>query len=384
MSSRFWLTLRRVFALADKEVRHVLRDPRTLYLALMMPAVLLLLFGYGVSFDLDHMPVAFVDLDRSEASRELRTRLAADDLFDDLFAETQELKSGAEAEQALTAGRVLMVVLIERGFSEHLASGRRAAVQLLIDGSDNSSAVQARSRAETALRALGLGVGDKPVPSLASVAPLSARSFTRFNPEARSAVFLVPGITAFVLAIVAVLLTALTVAREWERGSMAQLFATPVGRLEIVLGKLLPYLVLGALAVLLVTAVGGYVFDVPFRGSAATLTLLSLLFLIGMLGQGLLISVVTQNQMVATQVATMSSMLPSMLLSGFVFPIENMPVALQWLSRVVPARYYVTGLRGVLLRGNGLAELWPEALLLAAFGVLMLGVATARFKRTLA
>jgi ABC-2 type transport system permease protein len=324
-----------------------------------------------------------VDLDRTEVSRSLRMRLVADDLFDDLFAEAEELKNGAEAEQALISGKAIMVVLIERGYSEAIANGQSARVQLLIDGSDNSSAVQARSRAETALRALGLSVNGKPASNLGPP-PLSARTFTRFNPGARSAVFLVPGITAYVLAIVAVLLTALTVAREWERGSMAQLFATPVGRLEIVIGKLLPYLVLGALAVLLVTAVGGYVFDVPFRGSAPTMMLLSLLFLIGMLGQGLLISVVTQNQMVATQVATMSSMLPSMLLSGFVFPLENMPLPLQWLSRVVPARYYVAGLRGVLLRGNGIAELWPEALLLALFGVVMLTAATARFKRTIA
>jgi ABC-2 type transport system permease protein len=361
-------------------VRHVLRDPRTFYLALAMPAVLLLLFGFGISFDLDHLPVAFLDLDHSEVSRSLRTRLAADDLFDDLFVEADELSSGAEAERALVSGRALMVVVVERGFSAALARGEAGRVQLLIDGSDNSSAVQARSRAEAAVRALGLSAN-----GAVSRAPLiEARTFSRFNPEARSAVFLVPGIAAYVLAIVAVLLTALTVAREWERGSMAQLFATPVGRLEIVLGKLLPYLVLGMLAVLLVIAVGGVVFDVPFRGSAPTLLLFALLFLVGMLGQGLLISVITQNQMVATQVATMSSMLPSMLLSGFVFPIENMPWPMQLISRVVPARYFVSGLRGVLLRGNSLVELWPEALLLAAFGALMLTMATARFKRTIA
>ena len=165
---------------------------------------------------------------------------------------------------------------------------------------------------------------------------------------------------------------------------MAQLFATPVGRFEIILGKLLPYLVLGSVAVLMVIAVGGLVFNVPFRGSATTLCLLSLLFLVGMLGQGLLISVLTRNQMVATQVATMSSMLPSMLLSGFVFPIENMPAPLQAISRVVPARYFVAGLRGVLLRGNGLAELWSEALLLALFGAVMLTLSTLRFRRTIA
>jgi ABC-2 type transport system permease protein len=375
------LALRRTLALADKEVRHVLRDVRTLYVALAMPAILLLLFGFGVSFDLDHLPVAFLDLDHSVASRELRTRLVADDLFDDLFIEAEELSSSAEVERTLVSGRALLVVVVERGFAEALARGVPGRVQLLIDGSDNASAVQARARAETAVRALGLSANGA---STARTPLIEARTFTRFNPEGRSAVFLVPGITAYVLAIVAVLLTALTVAREWERGSMAQLFATPVGRLEIVLGKLLPYLVLGFLAVLLVIAVGSYVFDVPFRGSAPTLALFSLLFLVGMLGQGLLISVLTQNQMVATQVATMSSMLPSLLLSGFVFPIENMPTALQWLSRVVPARYFVSALRGVMLRGNGLRELWPEALLLSAFGLVMLGLSTARFKRTIA
>jgi len=163
-----------------------------------------------------------------------------------------------------------------------------------------------------------------------------------------------------------------------------QLFATPVGRFEIVLGKLLPYLVLGGLAVLLVMAVGGWVFDVPFRGSPVALAVLSLLFLLGMLGQGLLISIVTRNQMVATQAAAMSSMLPSLLLSGFVFPIENMPLPLQILSRAVPARYYVAGLRGVLLRGNGMAELWPQAVMLALFALVMLGLSTARFRRTIA
>ena len=256
------LALRRTLALADKEVRHVLRDPRTLYMALAMPALLLLLFGFGISFDLDHLPVAVLDLDRTEQSRSLRTRLSADDLFDDLFIEAEELSTSAEVEQALVSGRALMVMVIERGFSAALARGESARVQLLIDGSDNSSAVQARARAESAVRALGLSLAGSMRPEPA----IEARTFTRFNPEGRSAVFLVPGIAAYVLAIVAVLLTALTVAREWERGSMAQLFATPVGRLEIVLGKLLPYLVLGLLAVLLVLAVGGYVFDVPFRG----------------------------------------------------------------------------------------------------------------------
>jgi ABC-2 type transport system permease protein len=378
MNSRSLLTLQRILALADKEVRHVMRDVRTLYLGLAMPVVMLLLFGFGVSFDLDHLPVSFVDLDGSAASSKLKRRFLADDLFDD----AGDLASAEAGESALVAGKALAVVVIERDFGKRLARGQEGQLQLLLDGSDSSSATQARARAEVALRALTLA--DSRAPGVKLTPRVEVRTFTRFNPEGRSAVFLVPGIAAYVLAIVAVLLTALTVAREWERGSMAQLFATPVGRFEIILGKLLPYLVLGALAVLTVIAAGGWVFGVPFRGSAFTLGLLSLLFLVGMLGQGLLISVLTRNQMVATQVATMSSMLPSMLLSGFVFPVENMPTALQFVSRVVPARYFVSGLRGVLLRGNGLRDLWPEALMLALFGLAMLGLSTARFRRTIA
>ncbi|MFT3925090.1 MAG: ABC transporter permease [Myxococcales bacterium] len=372
------LTLNRILALAHKEVHHVLRDVRTLYIALAMPVVMLLLFGFGVSFDLDHLPVSVVDLDQTTQSRSLKRRLLADDQFDD----AGDLPSAAEAERALVAGRSLAAVVIERGFARELVRGEPTRVQLLLDGSDNTSAVQARNKLEVALKLLALSGAEQ---AKGARKPLvEVRTFTRFNPEGKSAVFLVPGIAAYVLAIVAVLLTALTVAREWERGSMAQLFATPVGRFEIILGKLLPYLVLGALAVLMVVAAGGLVFNVPFRGSALALGVLSLLFLVGMLGQGLLISVLTRNQMVATQVATMSSMLPSMLLSGFVFPIDNMPLPLQFVSRVVPARYYVAGLRGVLLRGNDLGELWGEAAMLAVFGVVMLGVATLRFRRTIA
>ena len=370
--------LGRIRALSAKEVRHVLRDPRTLYLALGMPVVMLLLFGFGVSFDLEHLPVAFVDLDRSASSRELRRRFTAGDQFDDVAS----LESAAEGERRLVAGEVIAVMVVPLGYEEDLRRGRDATLQLLVDGADNNTAVQARAKAEAAARVLGLSLATREVRRLAP--PIEARTWTRFNPEGRSAVFLVPGITAYVLAIVAVLLTSLTVSREWERGSMAQLFATPVGRLEIVLGKLLPYLVLGTLVVLLVLTVGTWVFDVPFRGSAVALAVLSFLFIAGMLGQGLLISVVARNQMVATQMATMSSMLPSMLLSGFVFPIENMPTVLQWITTVIPARYYVEGLRGVLLRGNDLSVLWPQALALAAFTLVMIAASTARFRRTVA
>jgi ABC-2 type transport system permease protein len=187
-----------------------------------------------------------------------------------------------------------------------------------------------------------------------------------------------------ILAIVAMLLTALTVAREWERGSMEQLFATPVGRLEIVIGKQLPYLGLGIVAVLLVLAVGAWVFDLPFRGDLVLLAVDSLLFLMCMLGLGLLISVVTRSQMLATQVGALATILPNMLLSNFVFPVANMPKVLQWISAAMPASYFMRVLRGILLRGNGVEELWRESLALAGFALGFAALATLRFKRRIA
>ena len=240
----------RIAALADKELRHIMRDVRVLYLALAMPLVMLLIFGFGVSFDVEHVPLAVVDLDDSQASRGVRRRLLSGERFDDggSFGDVD----GALA--AVVRGEAMLVVAFERGFARDLARGREPGVQLLIDGSDNSTATQARLWAEQSLVAAIKAVGRDGNVAL----PLEVRPFLQFNPSGRSAVFLVPGIAAYVLSLVAVLLTALTVAREWEEGSMLQLFVTPVRHVEIVVGKLLPYLGLGLLAVLLVVAAGGH------------------------------------------------------------------------------------------------------------------------------
>ncbi|WP_163867281.1 ABC transporter permease [Myxococcus eversor] len=365
----------RILAMAGKEVLHIRRDIRTLYLALALPVVMLVLFGFGISFDVDHLELAVVDQDRTDLSRELVRQVTAPQEF----VVVQDGTSPDEAVGALRRGTAMSVLLIKKGFAEDVKRGG-AQVQLLVDGADGNSATQALAKAQALVEMAGRKLGGS---IQVAAPPLEARVRTLFNPDARSAMFLVPGLAAYLLAIVAVLITALTVAREWERGSMEQLFATPVGRLEIVVGKLLPYLGIGLLQVLLVLTVGAWVFDVPVRGSLVALSLGSVLFLVGMLGQGLLISVVTRNQVVATQVATMTSVLPSMLLSGFIFPIENLPPPLKLISTLIPARYYVATLRGVLLRGNGLDVLWPQLVALALFAALMLVVATRRFQRRL-
>ncbi len=369
--------LLRVGAMAAKEALHIRRDPRTLALGLVMPVVMLLLFGYGVSFDLERIPLAVADLDRSPESRELARAFLAPGEF-----ALARRADADEAEEIFRRREALAVLAIPWGYGRHLARGEAGRAQLLVDGSDAVTANQVLAKAEAI--ALAVSQGRAAAVGLAGAPPLQVKVWTRYNPEARSAVFIVPGMAAYLMAIAAVMLTALAVASEWERGSMEQLFASPVGRLEIILGKLLPYLALGMLQLLLVLAVGTNAFDVPVRGSPAVIFVMGLLFLLGMLGQGLLISVVAKNQLVATQAGALSSLLPSLLLSGMLVPIENMPVPLQALSRIIPARYLVHALRGAMLKGTGLAGLWPDALAMAIFAVAVLAIATARFKRRVA
>ena len=367
----------RVGALARKEVIHIVRDVRVIYMALGLPVVMLILFGFAVSFDLERLPFALVDQDRSPASRRLVEALTASDSF----AVAVRLDDPREVEPYFRRNQLKVGLVIPRDYGRKLARGEVAEAQLLLDGADGATTSIALgyamgvSQAETRrlLEKTGL-VGDL---------GLRDRVRLRFNPGMRSTNFIVPGLIAAILAIMAVLLTALTVAREWERGSMEQLFATPVGRLEVVVGKLLPYVVIGLVQVLLVVTMGSLVFAVPVVGSLGLLFGAALLFLMGMLGQGLFISVITRNQQVATQVGLLSSMLPTLLLSGFLTPVENMPLFLRAIAAVLPARYFIQVLRGVMLKGNGLAELWPDLLALLAFALAMVALSTARFKRRL-
>jgi ABC-2 type transport system permease protein len=362
----------RIYALAFKEVLQIRRDPRTLVLALVMPVLLLLLFGYGVSFDIDAIPMSVVDQDRTSSSRRLLRRF---------FASGELRPSGTlsdpdEAYARFRTGQDLGAVVIPAGFQARLRERRPAPIQILVDAADGVTAEQTLGKAESSLKAGAVVRRSRP--------PVEVRTYTMFNPELRSALFLVPGLAAYVVALVSVLLTALTVAREWELGSMQQLFATPIRRGEIVIGKLLPYLALGLVAVALVIGSGALFFGVPMRGAPGILMLNSFLFVLGMLGQGLLISVLTKNQMVATQAAAMTSLLPSLLLSGFMFPIENMPKILQMITVIIPARYFIDTLRAVLLRGTPASHLWVDTVALAAFALAMIVLSTARFQRRIA
>jgi ABC-2 type transport system permease protein len=364
---------RRTKAVAHKEVLHILRDARAIYMALGLPVVMLMLFGYGISQDVDHISMAVVDQDRTPASRRLTQALVAGGDF----KRGEELASPDDAEAALRVGKVRAVLVVPRGFDRDLGRGVPTAAQLIVDGSDGTTAaiaigdaagiVQATSTARAVKASLGVG----------------PRVRVRFNPTLRSSYNMVSGVIVLILAMVASLLTALTIAREWERGSMEQLFATPVGRAEIIIGKLIPYAGLGLVQTLLVMTLGSYMFDVPIRGSLVTLFGCSTLFVLAMLGTGLLTSVIAKSQLVAVQFALMVSYMPVAMLSGFMFPIQNMPGWLQWISMAVPGRYYLTTLRGVLLKGNGLDVLARDVMALAIFAGAMLALAVWRFRRRL-
>jgi ABC-2 type transport system permease protein len=374
MTSALGRSFLRVVAMAGKEALHIRRDPRTLYMALAMPALMLLLFGFGISFDVERMPLLLADADASHASRALVRRVSGAHEFE------VAAKTDADATLAmLRSGQASAALLIPVGFERELLAGRDAQVQLLVDGSDSNLARQILSKIDSIVRAESLG---RMAPVQA--APLSVKVQTLYNPTSQSALFMVPGLAAYLLAIAAVLLTALAVAGEWERGSMEQLFASPVGRLEIVIGKLLPYLVLGMLQLLLVITLGAVVFEVPIRGNLGVLFLAGFLFLAGMLGQGLLISVVARNQLVATQAGALSSLLPSLFLSGMLVPIENMPSIIQALSTVIPARYLVHALRTLMLKGGGFSVVAFDLAALLVFAVAVLALATVKFKRRLA
>ena len=376
-TGRLARSLVRIGAMASKETLHIRRDPRTLYLALGMPVVMLFLFGYGLSFDLDRLPLAVADRDATAESRALvRAVTSPGELV------LGPIAAPDDGVRLFREGKAVALLEIPRGYGEDIARGKRTRVQLVVDGADGVVANQVLSKVDGLVRAESRRLAGAGAARLEP--PIEVRIWNRYNPENRSAVFMVPGLAVYLLAISAVLLTALTVAGEWERGSMEQLFASPVGRLEIVLGKLLPYLVLGMLELQLVLAFGATAFELPIQGSLALAFLIGLFFLVGMLGQGLLISVLARNQLVATQAGALSALLPSMLLSGMVFPLENMPLPLQLLSRVIPARYFVHALRGILLKGNGLAVLWPDLVAQVLFAVVVIALATARFQRRLA
>ena len=364
-------------AMARKEWIQLRRDSRSMVLAFALPVALLIFFGYAITWDVTDVRLAVLDEDRTAASRALTEAFEASGYFEVVSRPA----SRQEAAGVVQRGRVAASLVIPPGFARDLGAGRAAAVQFLLDGSDANTAT------------IALGYADAIVARYSRTAllqgrrieaPASAEVRIWYNPTLASRNMIVPGLIAVIMSIIAAMLTALTIAREWERGTMEQLAATPVHRLEVVFGKLLPYLGIGVFNVTVTTVAGMLLFGVPLRGSVVLLGVMSVLFLLGALGLGMFISAVLRSQVLATQVAMVATYLPALLLSGFLFDIASMPVVLRAVAFIVPAKYYIAVTRGVFLKGVGIDVLWVQGLSMVVFAAVGIGLATLVFRKRIA
>lgn len=377
------MNFNRLFAIAYKETLQVWRDPRSLSIALLMPLLQMVLLGYGVSLDIRRVPLCIHDQERSQTSRELVERFVASGWF----AAVHHLADERAVRDAMDRGICAGAVTIPVNFSRVLATTGAAEVQTVFDATDANTTAIAIGYAQgvIALAAADFAVrwaaahGTR-APTVGSV---DLRPRVWFNETLDSRNFIIPGVVAVILGLVGAQLTSLTVAREWERGTMEQLISTPVTALEVMTGKLLPYFAIGAFDAAFCLCASAFWFDVPFRGSLATLVLTTFLFTVVVMGIGYLVSVRIRSQLGASQVALMLTMLPTSLLSGYTFPIDQMPAPIQAVTLLVHARYYVTILRAVFLKGSTVADLAVPILALVLYAAAIIWIAARAFRKRL-
>jgi ABC-2 type transport system permease protein len=382
---------RRIREILKKEFRQALREPRMRAMMFMPPLIQLLIFGYAVNLDVDHTKIAWMDQDRSAQSRNLRAAFEGSGRFQVVATPA----SDAEVRDLMDHGRVLGVVRLLPGFNRDIERGQTAEVQILVDGTNSNTAALISSQAAGVVagfanQALSAQLRQRLVgqtmlagaPVSLSVSTIELRSRVWFNPELRSRDFFVPGVVVNILMLVTLQLTAMAMVREKEIGTMEQLMVSPIRPIELILGKTLPFALVGLIDTLLVTGAALVVFHVPFRGSAVMLLGSAVLFLLSTLGVGLFISTISNTQ----QQAMMSSFFffnPAFMLSGFMFPIRNMPPVVQYLTYLNPVRYYMEIVRGIFLKGTGVAVLWPQMLALLIFGTAILTLSVLRFHKRL-
>lgn len=374
------MKLQRIKAVARKEFIHVFRDIRSLIMGIAIPMMLLFLFGYALTLDVDNVPLVVWDQSGTTASRDLVSRFSGSRYF--------SLKGYAadyrQIERAIDRRDALMALVIPRGFAEELQAGRPVRVQAIVDGSDSNTATTALGYAEFITnaysRAVTLAQNQRTVDTLPRQ-PLAPEPRVWFNADLVSRNAIVPGLIAVIMMVIAALLTSLTVAREWETGTMEQLISTPLTGGELIVGKLVPYFCIGLFDLIVALLAGRFIFQVPMRGDRPLLLVTSILFLVVALALGMLISILGRSQFAASQFAMVATLLPAFLLSGFVFPIANMPLFLQGVTHAIPARYFVTILRGIYLKGVGLRVLIGDILFLAVFGSLVFALAVRKFRK---
>ena len=368
------MNFRRYRAVARKEFIHVTRDWRSLMLAIAIPILLIALFGHALTMDLKNVPTAVLDHSKTEESRRLLSLFSGSPYF----SLDYPVQSEKELQHLMDTGKVMAGLVIPLDFAPNIRGGKTAAIQAVLDGSNTNNATLALgyvsaisaiyNRKVMVKRARLFKTARKP-----GRADLVPRAW--YNPDMQSRLVIVPGIIALVMVVIAAMLTSVTVAREWETGTMEQLISTPVRKTELIMGKVTPYFAIGMLDVAVAVAMGRFIFDVPLRGAPALVFAMASVFLIGALFLGLVLSIALKTQVLANQIALVLGYLPTLMLSGFVFGIHNMPVPIQAITYLVPARYFIAMLKGIFLKGIGLEILWVNALLLSLYALVMVMLA---------
>jgi ABC-2 type transport system permease protein len=369
----FWKTV----AVARKELRQIRRDRRTLLILLFVPAFFLLIYGYALNFDIRHVQLAVQDNDRSAVSRELISAFVNSGYFDLVG----EAPNPSAIDALLDRGDARAVLVIPNRFGADVTAGRLASVQFIVNGDNANTATTVVGYANGLINAQSMRYELQARIGSPSGPLLTVEPRVWYNPELRSTLFLVPGLIAYIAMLTAVVSTALSIVREKEAGTMEQVRMSPIGPVPYVLGKTAPYFVVSLASSMSIVLASILLFDMPMRGSWVILVGVVSLFLVGALAWGLLISSIADSQQVAFQVALLTSFLPTLMLSGFIFPIASMPTFLQLITRIVPARYFLVALRGIVLKGVGLADFWQDALALVVYAMVILALASVRVKR---
>ena len=373
------MNLERLRAMVKKEFVQMRRDPATLRLMLAVPVMQLLIFGFAIRTDVRDLPTVVFDQSRTQESRAFVQAL----LSTDNFVLKRQVQSYAEAMAAVDGGEARAAVVLPPDYARRLKRGSTAPVQVLVDASDPTASQSAIGAAQMVGQRLNVAlVAARSGTNLAARLPIDVRVRPLYNPALRNAVFIVPGLIGMILSNILIVITALSIVRERETGTLEQLIVTPLAKWEIMLGKITPYVLVGYVQMTTVLLVGHWVFHVPVRGPLPALYAATFLFIIANLGLGLFISTLGRNQAQVTQTALLF-LLPNVLLSGFMFPREAMPPAARMFGLLLPLTYYLQLIRGIVLKGNGLTQLWPQALALAVFALAFFTFATRRFSKTL-
>jgi ABC-2 type transport system permease protein len=369
--------MRKALAVGRKEFRQIVRDRRTLMILLFVPAFFLMLYGYALNWDIRHVRLAVMDREHTAESRELLSSFVNSTYFDIVASPG----SMGEIERLMNRGEIRAALVIPEGMSRDLRSGRAAVVQVLINGDNANTATSVYGYAQAIVRGVSAALQLELVGGRDLAPPISVQPRIWYNPELQSTLFLVPGLIGFIVMISCVVSTSLSIVREKERGTWEQVRMAPIGTVPYVVGKTIPYFFIGLVSAFMIVAAAMVLFNLPVRGSWLLLLFAVSLFIVGALGTGLLVSTLVDSQALAFLVGLLVSLLPTVILSGFIFPIASMPAPIRAISCVVPARYFLVALRGIVLKGIGFAVLADQFLALGVYAVAVLGLASIRLAK---